>query len=305
MYTIAALYKFVSIDNPLDTQHQLRALCQEHLVRGTLIIAHEGINGTIAGSEENITSFLNVLQSDKKFSDMELKFSSASKRPFTRMKVHLKKEIVTLGVEGVSPVNNRGTYVDVDQWNELISDPDVMVVDTRNDYEVNIGTFKGAIDPNIKTFREFPDFVKTNLDQNKHKKVAMFCTGGIRCEKSTALLNDAGFESVFHLKGGILKYLEHMDEKDSLWEGECFVFDERTAVSHGLKESDYTFCRGCRNPISPKDTEHQHYLENIHCHQCYPKLTDKKRRSSLERQHQINLQKMKAEKFATQANAAS
>lgn len=296
MFKIAALYHFVNINDPEAIQIKLIETCKKYNIQGTLILAHEGINGTVAGETDSLDQFIYHLQSDERFKTLELKFSSASKRPFKRMKVHIKKEIVTLGQGNLDPAKNAGTYVYPEHWNTLITDPEVILIDTRNNYEVNIGTFKGAINPNTNNFKEFPDFVEKNLDPKLHKKIAMFCTGGIRCEKSTALLKKAGFESVYHLKGGILGYLEKTKEEDSLWQGECFVFDERTAVSHGLKESGYTFCRGCRNPLSPSDTTHPQYLSNIHCHHCYPFLTEKKLKSSQERQRQINLATLKTKK---------
>lgn len=303
MYKIAALYKFIKIEDPMLTQEVLTSACNQHEIRGTLILAHEGINGTIAGTPTQLDTFLAYLQSDPRFQVLELKFSWTEKRPFSRIKVRVKKEIVTLGQEGVNPTELSGEYVKPENWNQLLSDPEVVLIDTRNNYEVNIGTFKGAINPNTESFREFPDFVKQHLNPKVHKKVAMFCTGGIRCEKSTALLKKEGFEAVYHLEGGILKYLEVIDEKDSLWSGECFVFDERTAVSHGLKDSNYVFCRGCRNPLSPEDTKHAHYLLGIHCHHCYPTLTEKKLRASTERQHQINLARAKAAKTGNKVHA--
>ena len=248
-YLTAALYKFVSLPDYKALQAPILAECQKHNIKGTLLLAEEGINGTIAGLPDDIRNVLDYLRQDPvfkhRFADLEHKESYADEHPFYRMKVKLKKEIVTMGVPSVNPNNTVGTYVKPEDWNALISDPDVVVLDTRNDYEVHIGTFKGAVDPKTTTFREFPKFVEQNLDKTKNKKVAMFCTGGIRCEKASSFMKEQGFEEVYHLQGGILKYLETVPEAQSLWQGECFVFDQRVAVKHGLEVGDYDQCYAC------------------------------------------------------------
>ncbi len=258
-------------------------------MRGTLLIASEGINGTIAGHREGIDCVIHYLQHTLGFKDLEYKESFSNHLPFLRMKVRLKKEIVTFGQPGVDPNKRAGTYVDPKDWNALISDPDVVLVDTRNDYEVEIGTFKGAIDPKTKSFQELPDFVKKNLDPKKHKRVAMSCTGGIRCEKSTAYMLSQGFEEVYHLKGGILNYLKEVPEDQSLWEGECFVFDERVSVDHNLAPGKYNLCHGCREPITTEDEHSPSYERGVSCPRCHDQTTQAQKSKARERQRQINL----------------
>jgi UPF0176 protein len=238
---------------------------------------------------------LNYLRQDPRLADLEHKESYADEHPFYRMKVRLKKEIVTLGVPGVSPTKQVGTYVKPEDWNALISDPDIILIDTRNDYEVDIGTFKGAVDPKTTTFREFPEYVAKNLDKTKHKKVAMFCTGGIRCEKASSFMMDQGFEEVYHLQGGILKYLETVPEEKSMWEGECFVFDQRVAVRHNLEVGEYDQCYACRHPLSPAEMQSEQYAPGISCPYCYDKLSEEKRASLSERQKQVALAKQRGE----------
>ena len=267
-YLTAALYKFVSLPDYKNLQQPILDICVKHNIKGTLLLALEGINGTIAGLPDDIQAVLNYLRQDPRLNDLEHKESYADKHPFYRMKVKLKKEIVTMGVAGVNPNNVVGTYVKPEDWNDLISDPDVILLDTRNDYEVHIGTFKGAVDPKTTTFREFPKFVEQNLDKTKHKKVAMFCTGGIRCEKASSYMKQQGFEEVYHLQGGILKYLENVPKEQSMWEGECFVFDQRVAVKHGLEEGDYDQCYACRMPLSPEEMQSEQYTPGI----CLPAL---------------------------------
>lgn len=286
---VAALYKFASLPDCKSLQPPLLAECNKYGIKGTLLLAQEGINGTVAGSREGIDALLLYLRSDERLADIDHKESYAETMPFYRMKVRLKKEIVTLGVPGIDPNKKVGTYVRPKEWNSLISDPDVVVVDTRNAYEYEIGTFKGAIDPHTETFREFPAFVHNHLDPSKHKKVAMFCTGGIRCEKASAYMLEQGFEEVYHLQGGILKYLEEVPAEESLWEGECFVFDQRVAVRQGLELGDYALCHACRHPVSPEDKLSQEYQEGVSCPHCYATLTEEKRRSAAERQKQVEL----------------
>ena len=298
-YLTAALYKFVSLPDYKTLQAPILEACMQHKIKGTLLLAEEGINGTIAGFSENIHGLLNYLRTnplfENRFADLEHKESFASEHPFYRMKVKLKKEIVTLGVAGVSPTKLVGTYVKPEDWNALISDPDVLLIDTRNDYEVDIGTFKGAIDPKTTTFREFPAYIAEHFDKTKHKKVAMFCTGGIRCEKASSYMMDQGFEEVFHLQGGILKYLETVPEAQSMWEGECFVFDQRVAVKHNLEVGEFDQCYACRHPLSPAEMQSTQYTPGISCPYCYDKISEEKRASLTERQRQVILAKQRGE----------
>ncbi|MDO9366924.1 MAG: rhodanese-related sulfurtransferase [Methylotenera sp.] len=296
-YLTAALYKFVSLPDYQALQAPILEACQRNHIKGTLLLAEEGINGTIAGLPDDIHHVLDFLRTDSlfasKFADLEHKESFANEHPFYRMKVKLKKEIVTLGVPGVSPTKKVGTYVKPEDWNALISDPDVILIDTRNDYEVDIGTFKGAVDPKTTTFREFPQYVAKNFDPTKHKKVAMFCTGGIRCEKASSYMMDQGFEEVFHLQGGILKYLETVPEAQSLWQGECFVFDQRVAVKHNLEVGDFDQCYACRHSLSPTEMQSEQYTAGVSCPYCYHKLSAEKRASLIERQKQVTLAKQR------------
>ena len=283
---VAALYRFVRFADYRAFQQPLIEKMQSLGVRGTLLLAPEGINGTVAGSRESIDQLLGFLKSEPRFADLDVKESTCDKVPFKRARVRLKKEIVTMGVDGIDPNEVVGTYVEPEQWNDLISDPEVTVIDTRNDYEVSIGTFEGAVNPATHTFREFPDFVD-QLDPESDQRVAMFCTGGIRCEKSTALLKQKGFREVYHLRGGILKYLETVPESESRWRGECFVFDERVAVGHGLKESDHVMCFACGWPVSAEDQKHPDYRPGVHCRRCVDRLTATQKRRFAERQRQL------------------
>ncbi len=288
-YLIAALYKFVRLPDFEALQAPIREKCDQEGVKGTLLLAHEGINGTIAGSEAGLRNVLAYLRSIPAFEGLVHKESWATEAPFYRMKVRLKKEIVTMGVEGIDPNKVVGTYVKPQDWNDLISDPEVLVVDTRNDYEIAIGTFKNALDPKTKTFREFPDWVKNNQNLHNKPKIAMFCTGGIRCEKSTAYMKEQGFDEVYHLEGGILKYLEEVPEEQSLWEGECFVFDERVSVGHGLVPGDYDMCHACRLPITEEDKTSPHYKKGVSCPYCYDVTTEDQKERFAERQKQVDL----------------
>jgi UPF0176 protein len=294
-YLTAALYKFVSLPNYQALQAPILDACNQHHIKGTLLLAGEGINGTIAGAPEDIRALLAYLKSFPEFSDLEHKESYADTHPFYRMKVKLKKEIVTMGVAGVNPNDVVGTYVKPEDWNTLISDPDVILLDTRNDYEVHIGTFKGAVDPKTATFREFPEYVAQHLDKTKHKKVAMFCTGGIRCEKASSFMKQQGFEEVYHLQGGILKYLETVPKEQSMWEGECFVFDQRVAVKHGLEVGEYDQCYACRMPLSPEELKSPQYTPGISCPHCYDKTSEEKKAALTERQKQVILAKKRGE----------
>jgi UPF0176 protein len=264
-------------------------------VRGTLLLAREGINGTISGSDSAINKTLDYLNADKRLSDLEYKFSYSETVPFKRLKVKLKKEIVTLGIADIDPTYSVGTYIKARDWNELISDPEVVLIDTRNNYEFEIGSFKGAINPNTETFRQFPSYTKNNLEQYRNKKIAMFCTGGIRCEKSTAYLKAEGFENVYHLQGGILKYLEEVKEEESLWEGECFVFDDRVAVKHNLELGQYDQCHACRYPITEEDKIHPHYEKGTSCPRCYGTKDVTQINRYREREKQIQLAKARGE----------
>jgi UPF0176 protein len=293
--TVCALYKFVRLSDFKAMREPLLQKMLAHDVKGTLLLAEEGINGTIAAEQAGIDAVLDYLNADERIAPVSYKVSYTEENPFHRTKVKLKKEIVTLGVEGLDPTKVVGTYVKPSQWNELISDPDVLLVDTRNDYEVEIGTFKNAVNPNTTSFREFPEYVAKNLDKTKHKKVAMFCTGGIRCEKSTAYLKEQGFEEVYHLEGGILKYLEEVPPEQSLWQGECFVFDGRVAVDHNLQRGQYDQCFACRRPITEQDKQSPYYQHGISCPKCYDKLDEQQMARFKERQRQIELAKQRGE----------
>lgn len=286
---VCALYHFVRIEDCEALQQLLLNLLTKLQIRGTLLVASEGINGTVAGSREDIDQLLSYLSQDGRFNGISVKESVADEMPFLRTRVKLKKEIVTMGVPDIDPNEIVGTYVTPAEWNELISDPSVTVIDTRNEYEVQIGTFQGALNPHTESFREFPSYVERKLDPNEHKKVAMFCTGGIRCEKSTAYLKAQGFDEVYHLEGGILKYLEEVPASDSLWQGECFVFDERVTVDHDLNPGSFDQCHACRMPISDVDKKSNAYVKGVSCPHCIAKKTDADRVRYRERQRQMRL----------------
>jgi UPF0176 protein len=268
---LANFYKFVRLADWKEKKPGLLAYCQEKSIKGTILLAQEGINGAIAGLEKNVTEVLNFLRCDPLLVDLEIKTNPINELPFQRMKIKLKKEIVTIGVENVDPNDKVGVYIEPENWNQLINDPEVVLIDTRNEYEFKIGTFRGAKNPHIHSFRQFPEYIHNNLEPQKAKKVALFCTGGIRCEKATSLMLNQGFEEVYHLKGGILKYLEKVPQEQSLWEGECFVFDERVAVKNGLAQGSYQMCNACGHPISEEDKQSPLYQENISCPNCYGK----------------------------------
>ena len=295
-HIVAALYHFAKFDRYAEFKPELEALCRDAGLKGTLLLASEGINGTVAGSREGIDRLIAFLHAQPEFANLEHKESWADEDPFLRMKVRLKKEIVTMGVPGTDPTKIVGTYVDPHDWNALISDPDTIVVDTRNDYEYAIGTFDRAVDPHTRTFREFPDWVRRHDNELKGRKVAMFCTGGIRCEKATAFVKSLGYDDVYHLKGGILKYLEEVPEDESLWHGDCFVFDERVAVGHGLEPGDYTLCRACRHPLTPDELKSDKYVEGVSCPHCFDARSAEDRARYAERQRQIALAKKRGEK---------
>ena len=294
-YVVCAMYKFVRLGNYEALRDPLLNAMKQLNICGTLLLAQEGINGTVAGSREGIDQLLAWLHEQPGLNDIDCKESTTTKRPFLRTKVKLKKEIVTMGVEGIDPKEVVGTYIEPKDWNDLISDPDVVLVDTRNDYEVRVGTFKNALNPNTETFREFPQYVKDNLDPEKHKKVAMFCTGGIRCEKSTAYLKEQGFDEVYHLKGGILKYLEEVPEENTLWDGECFVFDDRVTVNHQLEKGNYDQCHACRLPITEDDKRSDKYQQGVSCPSCYDKLSEQQRQRFSEREKQMCLASQRGE----------
>ena len=295
---VAALYKFVEIDDLLSLQSNLYEICEKNNIMGTILIANEGINGTISGKTNEINQTISLLKSDKRFTNIEIKYSSSDKQPFHRMKVRLKKEIVTIGLPEINPNNKVGTYVKPDDWNDLISDPNVIVIDTRNKYETKIGSFQNALDPETSSFREFPDWVKKfkSSKENANKKIAMFCTGGIRCEKASSLMKEEGFEDVYHLQGGILKYLETIDKENSLWNGECFVFDQRVCLTDELEVGSYKMCFACRMPITEEEMQNEKYIEGISCIYCYDKTTKEKKERFGSRQKQILLAKERGEK---------
>ncbi|NEP15383.1 MAG: rhodanese-related sulfurtransferase [Leptolyngbya sp. SIO4C1] len=275
-WIIATFYKFVVLDDCAGMRDRILAFCQSRQLKGTILLAAEGINGTVAGDRAGIEALLAYLRQDARLQDLTHKESEAAQAPFERLKVKLKREIVTMGQPQVSPAQQVGTYVEPQDWNAVISDPDVVVIDTRNDYEVSIGTFAGAQNPQTQSFRDFPSYAQ-QLDPQQHPKVVMFCTGGIRCEKASSYLLSQGFETVYHLKGGILKYLEAVPAEESLWQGECFVFDERVAVRQGLAPGSYEMCRGCGHPISAADMVVPEYESGIACPHCYAALTPEKR----------------------------
>ena len=295
MVVVAALYKFVPIPSFREWREPIRELCTRNHIKGTLLLAAEGVNGTIAGERADMDTLLTELRAMPGLAELEHKESYHEKNPFFRLKIKLKKEIVTLGVPGVDPNQLVGHYVDPKDWNQLISDPDVVVLDTRNDYEYAIGTFDRALDPCTQSFRQFPDYVSQNLDPGKHKKIAMFCTGGIRCEKASSYMLAQGFAEVYHLKGGILKYLEEVPAEQSKWQGECFVFDNRVAVNHQLEKGEHEFCPGCRGAVGPADKLSDKYTENLCCPRCHDSMTTEQLERFAERKRQIELAKKRGQ----------
>src|SRR5262245_9915310 len=288
-FRVAALYRFCRLDAFESLREPLVRFCRAHGIKGTLLLAGEGINGTVAGGEAAILALIAHLETIPGLAAIEVKFSTASAMPFHRLKVRLKKEIVTMGVGEIDPVGGAGTYVDPAAWNALISDPDTIVVDTRNDYEVAIGTFRNAVDPGTRSFRDFPLWVAQHRQELEGRKVAMFCTGGIRCEKATAFVRSLGLESVYHLKGGILKYLEEIPAGESLWQGECFVFDERVSVTHGLAEGEAELCRACRHPLTTAERQSPLYQEGVSCPHCHDRRSEDDRKRYAERHRQVAL----------------
>ncbi len=289
MFVVAALYHFTVVPDCQKIRAELKQVADDLGIKGILLLADEGINGTVAGTREGIDQLLAWIKKQLCFANLEHKESFAHTMPFYRMKVRVKPEIVTLRKPEANPAVTVGEYVSPQDWNAVISDPDVIVLDTRNDYEFKVGTFKNAINPKTDTFVEFPNYVEKNLDPKKHKKVAMFCTGGIRCEKASAYMLQAGFEKVYHLKGGILKYLEEVPQDNSLWEGNCFVFDQRVSVGHGLVLGDETTCFGCRQPLTAQDREREEYREGVHCHYCRASLDERKLTRRIQRHLQVQL----------------
>jgi len=286
-WIIAALYRFVALNDLPTLQKRIKGVCEENGICGTLLIAPEGINGTIAGQGDAIPTIIALLNEIAEIDKGELKYSHAAEKPFRRMKVRLKKEIITMKAPEADPTKKIGDYVEPKDWNDLINDPDVTLIDTRNTYETAVGIFDGAIDPQIETFTEFKDYVQKKLDPKEHKKVAMFCTGGIRCEKASSYMLAHGFEEVYHLKGGILQYLEDVPAEESKWKGDCFVFDRRVAVGQDLEESPYQICYGCRFPLSQEDLAASSYEKGVSCPHCIDKLTEEKARSFRMRHEQM------------------
>ncbi|MEP0960988.1 MAG: rhodanese-related sulfurtransferase [Roseobacter sp.] len=294
MFIIAALYHFTRFEDVAALKPTLLELCKDQGVMGTLLLAPEGVNGTIAGRRAGIDTVLDHIRSLPGCSDLEWKEATSDRRPFGKMKVRIKREIVTMGQPDVDPRARVGNYVTPADWNDLIAQEDVVVIDTRNDYEVEIGTFEGAVDPKTSSFGEFPSWWEANKERFHNKRIAMFCTGGIRCEKSTNFLLGEGVDDVFHLKGGILKYLEEIPEGESTWEGECFVFDNRVSVGHGLQEGPHLLCHGCRQPILPSDTERPEYETGVSCHKCIDNTSEFDKGRFRERQKQIELSRLRA-----------
>jgi UPF0176 protein len=294
-HVVCALYKFVALENYKSIREPLLKVMKDNNICGTLLLAHEGINGTISGSRESIDLIIKWLENQPSLDSLALKESKSEDQPFKRTKVKLKKEIVTMGVEDIDPRKVVGTYIEPKDWNDLINDPGVLLVDTRNDYEYAVGTFKNAVNPNTVSFREFPEYVQKNLDSKKHKKVAMFCTGGIRCEKSTAYLKQQGFNDVYHLKGGILKYLEEIPKEKTTWQGECFVFDDRVTVDHDLNPGSYAQCNACRMPITNDEQQSEHFIQGISCPHCFDSTTPEQKQRFQEREKQIQLANARGE----------
>ncbi len=300
---VAALYAFTKIDNPESLKILLEKVAKGEDLSGTLLIAKEGVNGTIAGTDASLKKILSVFKSDPIFKNLELKFSKAISHPFLRFKIKIKKEIVTIGLPDIDPSTQSGEYIDPSDWNEFIQQEDVLVIDTRNDYETMLGKFKGAVDPCTASFQEFPSWAKKFIKEKADKtKVAMYCTGGIRCEKATSFIKSIGFSEVYHLKGGILKYLEEVPSSESVWEGECFVFDQRVSVSHGLNEGSYVLCHGCRWPVSAVEQKSESYKPGVFCSRCKELTTPEQKKRFEERNKQIKLSKSRGERHLGSKN---
>ena len=298
MFKVAALYKFHSIENPLSVQQMLKSDLDDNLVTGTILIGKEGLNGTISASIKDMKKAISIIKSIKGFDDINIKYSKSKIKPFIRLKVKTKEEIVTIGDKKLDPSINSGIYVEPKDWNSLIAKDDVLLIDTRNNYEYSIGTFKNSINPRTNNFREFPNWVKNQKFSNKDKKtkkVAMFCTGGIRCEKATSYMKKEGFKNVFHLKGGVLKYFEDISTDQSKWTGECFVFDDRVSLDHNLDEGSYDMCHGCRMPITKQDKESKYFIKGVSCPACFESKTNEQKSRYMSRQKQIDLAKSRNE----------
>ena len=296
--TVISFYKFVNWGGISKRKKKLENFFRKREILGTVILANEGINGTISGKDENIKEVVEFLKSDPHLEDLEPKYSYASRETFGKMKVKIKKEIVTMGINDINPSEITGKHINNKEWNELINDPNTLIIDTRNQYEYSIGTFKNAINPKTNSFRQFPKWIEDNLEglMIDKKRVAMFCTGGIRCEKASTLMINNGCEEVYQLDGGVIKYLEEMNESESLWDGECFVFDDRVSIKHGLVEGDFSLCHACRMPISEEDIESAEYIEGISCPNCFGTHSEEKKKRFEERQKQIKLAKERGEK---------
>ena len=300
MFKVAALYKFSEIDNPLEVQISLKKFLKKLSIYGTILVGNEGINGTIASRDiKNLNKALMYLKNLKGFKDLDIKFSNSKKKPFIRLKIKLKQEIVTIGDKSIDPIKTAGEYVKPEDWNSLLQEDDILLIDTRNDYEYSIGTFRDSINPKTKKFRDFPKWLKeqdfTKEDKN-NKKVAMFCTGGIRCEKASSLMKNEGFKKVYHLKGGVLKYFESVSKDKSLWDGECFVFDDRVSVKHDLSIGDYDMCHGCRMPITENDKKTKKYIRGVACPNCFDQTTEEQKSRYKSRQKQMELAKQRNQK---------
>ena len=297
MFKVAALYKFSEIDNPLEVQMSMKKILKKLSIFGTILVGCEGINGTItAKNERNLNKALTYIKNLKGFKDLDIKFSDSIKNPFVRLKVKLKQEIVTIGDKSIDPTKSVGEYVNPEDWNSLLEEENILIIDTRNDYEYSIGSFKDSINPKTQKFRDFPKWLKDQdftHEDKKNKKVAMFCTGGIRCEKASSLMKNVGFKKVYHLKGGILKYFESVSKEKSLWNGECFVFDDRVSVKHDLSVGDYDMCHGCRMPITETDKTSQKYIRGVSCPNCYDQTTEEQKSRYMNRQKQIELAKQR------------
>ena len=300
MYKVAALYKFTKILNPFKIHNNIRSKLKNHNVNGTILVGEEGINGTISSnSRNNLDKAIEFISKLEGFKNLEVKYSFSEKNPFIRLKVKLKKEIVTIGDASVDPTKIVGEYVSPAEWNELIDNKDTIVIDTRNNYEYSIGTFKNSLNPKTSKFREFPNWIKEQKftkEDKKHKNIAMFCTGGIRCEKASSLMKAQGFDNVFHLKGGILKYFEDIPEADTRWQGECFVFDDRVSVKHDLSEGSYDMCHGCRMPITEDDKLSAKYIRGVACPNCFDKTTEEQKSRYMSRQKQVDIAKKRNQK---------
>ena len=299
MYLVAALYKFSSVSKPKELQDEIRSQLKELSIYGTILVGEEGLNGTIAGTHKKINEAVKYIKSIQGFSNVDIKFSQSQENPFVRLKVKLKKEIVTIGDESINQNHKVGDYIDPQDWNELISDKNTILIDTRNNYECSIGTFKNAINPNTVKFREFPEWIEDQNfsdDEKDKKNFAMFCTGGIRCEKASSFMKERGFKNVNHLKGGILNYFEKIDASISLWEGECFVFDDRVSVKHDLSVGTYDMCHGCRMPITEKDKKNNKYIRGVACPACFDNTSEEQKNRYMSRQKQVDLAKERNQK---------